>query len=214
MKAVGVCGMAVTGLYGLHREYVRVVQVEQVTTEPGFVRLSQDPLIKKWMRKMDWGPMHFQSMPAHFFVEKESGNKNKFGGAQYPKDLPDTVLDTQTPPSVLTNPWLALLVVPIPFMLAYEVGCMCVRAPRGCTHKALLQYVQFDPALQYYMDMYRRDPRTRFSDLFAIPKEVPLHPLDPKGEGPAGHPGITDCDCQGCLKIRKENEALRATMKF
>lgn len=183
MKAAAVCGVAGAGLCGVYRERERLRRVERVTTEASLVRLSRDPLIKEWMSTMASGHAHlFGGMPAEVFVNKATGEP-MFGKVEPPTTLPRTVLDAHPPAatsSVFSNPWLALLVVPIPFMLAYQAGCMCVPAPRGCTDQALLQYVQFDPALKHWLGMQHQDPRPRFSDLFEFRDFF-------EGEGPPGH---------------------------
>jgi hypothetical protein len=168
-----VCGMAGTWLWGAYHECARVHRVQQVTMAPRIVQLSQDPLIQKWMKCPS--PTGFR-MPTNLFKPKGSGVTD--GSDQVDEvpelaktELPLTVLDMHPPAactSFLSNAWLALYIVPIPFMIAFRLGCMSVPEPKGCTHERLLQYVQCDPVLMQYMEHEHEDIRERFRRHFDL----------------------------------------------
>ncbi len=145
--------------------------------------LSRDPFIQQWQKVKNGDPFSKEIAAAIRAAENRGENWEMPGNLvisrtpricgcrehdplELPRPLPLTVLDTHPPTmssSVLGKPWLALFVVPIPFMLAFYAGCSSVPAPKGCTNNALLQRILCDPVLQSYV---QGDSMRQFSDLY------------------------------------------------
>jgi hypothetical protein len=182
-----VAGIVGTWYCGMSRERRRVTEVELVTKAPGLIMLHQDPFIQAWQRAMHAGTpaqaggyapvlQAAQSrgetwrMPGNLVVPKDTKAWPLQAPVQEPDQLPLTVLDTHPPTwdtSAMSNPWLAVCLVPIPFMLAFRAGCLCAPVPQGCTDKVLLQHVLCDPKLQSYMKKSGADPLP-FSEVFSL----------------------------------------------
>lgn len=190
-------GVLGAGCCGKMQEEERVAKVEAVTKAPKLLLLDADPMLKMWQRAAvgDEPIMAGSYVPVIQAAEQRGVTWRMPGNLVIPKDpafptplpravpvpqpLPLTVLDTHPPvveTSLLSSPWLALAVLPIPFMVAFRIGCFSVAPPGGCTSKPLLQRVLCDPTLQYYV---AREDDTPFQDVFepdmsTLPPPVPF----------------------------------------